>query len=209
MCSLLHPRLILLTSVAMLLSSLASCREDVFITNVQNYRFVVAPKTETNVRIIRNLFYTFNQEMGEEVLYLVQAGETDDRAAVSSILFERDTAYRSKIISSEHFRTVGSGNWLRLTHTQRYRSFFYQPHALMTQVYTMQLRFNADYFINWYLSSDSQQRALAYTLFLHELGHGMRLRHVNKQAAVMYPQINAVPKDYSDFYAKVRTFLRQ
>ena len=189
---------------------LGGCQTDTYTTNIKEYRFTIEPHTERNVQLFNSFFRIFNRQFakqfGHKRLLRLTTTKTSN---TSSIHLGSDGQYRVIHLDGQDYKTVGRGNWQRTSYVHIYGGILLRQQKIVENIYSMRLYFNSDYLHEWHNSTDLLTRHRAYTLFLHELGHGMRMQHEPNPEDIMYYQINPVKKDIPAFMQRVASFLHQ
>lgn len=178
----------------MMVVSLISCGESMFVEEVKQYRFDIKPYTQSNYRIFRDLFRDFNNKVGEDVLVLVRR---DSSPEMSHITLTKGLEKSKDKIGFGGWRSDASFN----------KDCLRKPFKVIKKVYTMNLEFDDDYVKNRVTTDDQGAKRELQTLFLHEVGHGLKLKHDPSRNAVMYKKVDRRPRDQRRFYRKVFDFL--
>lgn len=180
--------------VFLLAVSLISCGQSPFVEEVKQYSFDIKPYTRSNYRIFRKLFRDFNEAVGENVLVLVRRDGSEE---MSHITLTKGLEERKE--------KIGFGGW------QSDSSFnedcLRKPFKVIKKVYTMNLEFDYDFVKNRVTTDNQGAKRELQTLFLHEVGHGLKLKHDSRRDAVMYERVDNRQRDHQRFYRKVLNFL--
>lgn len=188
--------------------SQTGCQADIYTTDIKEYRFTIEPRTERNVQLFRSFFRTFNRqfekEFGQPRLLQLTSTKTNN---TSTIHIGDDSQYRIRHIDGQDYKAVGRGNWQRNSYVHIYGGILLRQQKVIENVYSMRLYFNDHYLHEWHNSTDYLTRQRAYTLFLHELGHGMQMRHESESTDIMYYRINRCDKDIPAFMQRVAAFM--
>lgn len=174
--------------------SLMSCGKSVFVEEVKRYHFDIKPYTRSNYRIFRDLFQDFNDKVGEDVLVLVLQDGSSDMSRITM----------TKGLESRKSK-IGFGGWQ--SDSSFNENCLRQPFKIIKKVYTMDLEFDEDFVKNRAQTDDKVARRELHTLFLHEVGHGFKLKHDPRRDAVMYEKVDSSKRDHRRFYRKVLDFL--
>ena len=186
------------------------CQTDIYTTDIKEYRFTIEPRTERNVLLFRSFFRAFNRQFekqfGQPRLLQLTSTKTNN---TSTIHIGDNNQYRIRNIDGQEYKTVGKGNWQRNSYVHIYGGILLRQQKVIENIYSMKLYFNEHYLHEWHSSTDYLTRQQAYTLFLHELGHGMQMGHEPESTDIMYYQINRNKKDLSAFMRRVAKFMRR
>ena len=165
-----------------------------FVEEVKQYHFDVKPYTQSNYRIFRDLFRDFNDTVGEDVLILAYRNSSPN---MSHITMTKGL--------EKNKNKIGFGGWR--SNSRFNEDCMSKPPKIIKKVYTMNLEFDDDFVRNRSSSNEQTAKRELQTLFLHEVGHGLKLKHDPKRDAVMYAKIDSQQRDHRRFYRKVLDFL--
>ena len=174
--------------------SLISCGESMFVEEVKQYHFDIRPYTQSNYRIFHDLFQDFNNEVGEDVLVLVRRNGSPEMSHITM----------TKGLEKSKDK-IGFGGWQ--SDTSFNKNCLRKPFKVIKKVYTMNLEFDDDFVKNRVTTNDQGAKRELQTLFLHEVGHGLKLKHDSSRDAVMYKKVDRRPRNQRRFYRKVLAFL--
>ncbi|MDE3269766.1 MAG: hypothetical protein OYH77_05740 [Pseudomonadota bacterium] len=191
---------------------LSACQADVYTTDIKEYYFTVEPRSEQNTQLFSVFFRKFNrqlaQHLGARQMRFLQL-TTSKTSDTSSIYVGDKSQYRRVELDGQEYQSVGKGRWERKSHIYSYGGLLLRRQKIIKNIYRMKLYFNSEYLYEWHNSNDYLTRQRAYTLFLHELGHGMLMQHHPDPDDVMYYRIDSARKDIPSFMARVVKFLQR
>lgn len=140
----------------------------------------------------------YNEQVGFTAITWVDTPEeANSTATFSKGLFKRTTK-------------IGLGQWVADTKSDFKLNADINHKITRTVNHSMSLEFDVDYVKDNIFSDSNSDRQAVYTLFCHEIGHGLQMSHTNDSGEVMYVSVEkGVAVDYDKYFQNVRDFFEK
>ncbi len=128
---------------------------------------------------------------------------TTDPGAINSPL-EITAGLQNSDVACGQNHHVACGQWI----TTEVSPPNYGPvngRPVRTRTYTMHLNMDEEYVRTNLTPNDAKADLNLFTLFCHEVGHGLTMDHDPEMSSVMYPTLEGT-KDFDGFFRRVRSF---
>lgn len=168
-------------------------------SHVKNYKLYFATSDANILSEAQRLIHLYNREAQTNVLEFA----SNITEANSTVKFDRELKEREG--------KLGYGKW----ETEIYEEpdFRRLEGRTLERVitYSMELEFDEKFFKERAGKSESDlQWQRLYVLFLHEVGHGLQMSHIEDERNVMNPNIVEDPSyiRFDEYFHRVRSFIR-
>jgi hypothetical protein len=184
--------------------TLTACGANYDETRIKNFRLFI----ETDDSDIINKFKGFSEIFNKEVGLIAASGE--DRDAITIVDSPSEANSTAKIVlglESEKDK-IGFGRWETKTSEDAPVLSLTGGNPRRVVEYSMALEFDEAYILDRIQApKNSEQWKEIFTLFCHEVGHGMTLVHTDDITDVMYPTINGKRQiDFEQHFENIRNF---